>query len=266
MRVPADGSIQGGARLVSQYPRMERLSVVEVYSNSWSGAKAVLAGRGRFYWAWLIAAAIIGALSLLVPDSILQNKPGEPTVAPAIFVDLTAFGVMIAVLPYFILADAVRRFVPSFRMTVPVFFLTFAINMIYSIALQTAVYLLVIPAFYIGPKLWLWIPNFLLTDAERGDIGDPFARAWRDTNNLYWPTLGLMALLGFITAILLAIALAVAVVLVQVVRPLAIVATPLLLAASIYLIAQVNLAWLGWASAVRRRADSLTAAVPVTSS
>src|SRR5579862_8624094 len=230
---------------------METPSAMQVYSESWSAARGVLASCSPFYWIWIAAAALVGALSLLVPDSILPPNPGQPQIAVAIPIALTGFSLMIAVLGYFVLADAVRAFVPAFRFTVPVFFLAVVVNMLYSFAIQFAMYCFVIPAFYIGPKLWLWMPNFLLTSDESTDIGTSLTQSWRDTDNLYWPTFALMALITISACAILLVAVLIASLLIEVFHPLAILATPLLLGVSLFVLAQIDWAWLRWAVDVR---------------
>lgn len=240
---------------------MEQPSAIQVYSQSWAAARAVLARRPRFYWAWIAAAAVVGALSLLVPDSVLQSKPGEPEPAVAIFITIFAYAFMVSVLAYFVLADAVRTMVAAFAMTVPVFFLMLVINMATSMAVQIAMYFLVIPAFYVGPKMWLWAPNYLLESVEKTDLGNTLVRAWLDTNNLYWPTLGLMALVTLSSTLIIMFAVAIAAGLIQLFHPIAILTTPLLVAVTIYLSAQIYWAWLQWAVVIRRHADALAAPV-----
>ena len=239
---------------------MERPSVMTAYSASWTEAVEVLRSRPRFYWWWIVAAAIVGALTLLVPDSIMETKEGQPTIAAAIPFCLVAWELMIGVLAYFVLADTVRRIVPSFKMTVPVFFLGLGINLVYGWAVQIAMYVFIIPAFYIAPKLWLWYPYYLLYGVERSEFSETFVRSWRDTTGLYWPTFGLMALIVFVELALLVVVLAGTMLPIQAFHPLAIITLPIMVGATIFVVAQVNYAWLAWAAAVRQYSDALAAA------
>ncbi len=239
---------------------MDRPSATKVFFESWPGARRVLASRPRFYWLWLAAAAVVGAASLLVPDSIMQTASSpDPVPAPAV-VALVCAGMMVGVLAYFVLADAVRTFVPAFQMTVPVFFLALVANMGTSMGIQIAMYCFIVPAFYVGPKLWLWLPNYLLTTTEYGEtaaLGSSLTRAWLDTNNLYWPTLGLIVLILGSSILAAVVGLMLPFGMIVLFRPLAVVAAPLMVGALIYLTAQVDCAWLSWAVAVRRHADAL---------
>lgn len=240
---------------------MENPSFVAVYAESWGAARRVLASRSRFYWIWIGTAALVGALALTVPDTTAQSSSGQPTHVPGVFIGVFVGWMMLAgVLAYFVLADAVRAFVPSFRMTVQVFALVFVLNMAMSFAVQLATYCFLIPAFYIAPKMWLWIPNYLLESPEKTEVADALVRSWRDTNNFYWPTLGLMALTVVGLTVCATIATVIAAAMVAVFHPLAILATPLLVAVISYALAQLDWAWLQWAVLVRRRADALASA------
>ena len=235
-----------------------------VFAASWSGARTALASRPRFYWTWYIGAAVIGAVSLLAPSSMTQPaKPGDFWVAaPAVF-SIGCFAVIAAILVYFVMADTVRTFVPSFRMTFPVFVVQFVINMAYNAAVQLASYFLLIPAFYIGPKLWLWYPNYLLTvNGDNHDIVGALTRSWKETDGIYWPTLGLMVVVFAVGTVVLCAAILIAFLLVQLFNPLAIVTTPLLTFVAAYICAEIYHAWIGWAVAVGRYAESRPAPVP----
>jgi len=175
---------------------------------------------------------------------------------------MAGYAILAAVAVYFILADAVRSIIPAFRMTPQIFIIMFLLNMAYSMAIQAAMYALIIPAFYIAPKLWLWTPNYLLS-SENTDVAANLSHAWRDTNNLYWPTLGFMALTGFVSITIEVVAICIAGLLIQVFAPSAIVMVPLVLAVTLFCLAFLYLGWMNWAVAIRRHADALVPVVAV---
>lgn len=236
---------------------MERPSALRVYSESWFRARAVFASRPRFYAAWLAAAAINGVLAMF--DTRSLTGPGQPYIAAAGLDAAFGWAIMSPIIVYFILADAVRTFVPSFRMTAPVFFIQLVINYAYGIVLEFSALAFIVPAFYIGPKLWLWPPNYLLTGVEKVDIGGSLTHAWQDTNGLYWPTFGLMALVTAAIFVFLLVGIGLGWLLVDLSHPLAVIVSPLVMAAYLIMVAQANCAWLGWSAAVRAHADALLA-------
>ena len=237
-----------------------------VFSESWAGARAALRLRPRFYQIWYAAAAVVGALCLLAPSSLTQpTKPGEPWVAAPMIFAIVAWSLMVCVLVYFVVADTVRTFVPTFKMTVTVFMVAFVINLAYSAIVQFAMYFFIIPAFYVGPKLWLWLPKYLLTATdENQDIVGTLQRSWNDTTGIYWETLGLMVLTGLVLTVVLVTGIALGCLLIQLFNPLAIVVLPLLTWAFAYFCAEVYHAMLNWAVAARTYAASLPQPVPAT--
>lgn len=243
---------------------MERPSVNAVFMESWGGARAALRLRPKFYLWWYVAAAVIGALSLLAPASLTQpTKPGEPWIAAPMIFGIVAWALMVNVFVYFVVADTVRTFVPEFKMTLSIFSVQFIINMAYSAIIQFAMYFFVVPAFWLGPKLWLWLPKYLLTaNDEHHDIVGALQRSWNDTTGIYWETFGLMALTGLILAIVVLLGILIACLLVQLFNPLGIVTLPLLTWLFGYFVAEIYHANLGWAVAARRYAASLPVPVP----
>jgi hypothetical protein len=239
---------------------METPSVSTVFSEAWGGAPAIFRSRPTLYWAWLAGGLVLGALALLTPAGAFSNPNGPPITA-ALVPALIGYALLAAIATYFILADAVRTIVPAFQMTVQVFFIMFLLNMAYSMAIQFAAYVLIIPAFYVAPKLWLWTPNYLLTSMGTIDVAGNFTHAWRDTNNLYWPTLGFMLLQGFVAVALEVVALGIGCLAIQFFAPSAIVMVPFMLAVTLFCLAFVYLGWLKWAVAIRRHSDALAVAV-----
>jgi hypothetical protein len=235
---------------------METPSVAATISSAWADAPSVFRSRPRFYWMWLAGAAVAGALCLLIPADAFKSESG-PQITAAVVPAFVWTVLLASVVVYFILADAVRTIVPAFAMTPAVFFITLLLNMAYSMAVQFAAYVFIVPAFYIGPKLYLWVPNYLLTSTESTDVAVALQRAWRDTNNLYWPTLGFMLLSSLIATLLAVAAFGAGCIAIQFFAPSAIVAMPFMLAALMFLVSFTYLGWLRWAVAVRRHADAL---------
>ena len=238
---------------------METPSVSAVFSATWAGAPAIFRSRPKLYWGWLAGAFIVGALALLTPAGAFA-MPSGPKITPALVTALIGYALLLGVLVYFILADAVRTIVPTFQMTPQVFFITLLLNMAYSMAIQFAMYCLIVPAFYVGPKLWLWTPNYLLT-SENTDVASNLTHAWRDTNNLYWPTLGFMVLTGLVSTIIEVVVVAIGAVAIQFFAPSAVVMVPVMTAVTMFCLAFVYLGWMNWAVAIRRHADALLIAV-----
>jgi hypothetical protein len=239
---------------------METPSITAIFSHSWAGAPAIFRSRRKLYWGFLAGGLIVGALSLLVPANAFAstNTTGiqfNGELVPA----LIGYGLLVGVAAYFILADAVRTVVPAFAITVQVFFIMLLLNMAYGMAVQAAIYAFIIPAFYVAPKLWLWTPNFLLSNTENVDVASNLAHAWRDTNNLYWPTLGFMILTGFVSTLIELAAIGLACLAIQLFAPSAIIMVPLAIAATLFCLAFVYVAWINWAVAVRKHADALVA-------
>jgi hypothetical protein len=240
---------------------MEAPSVTAVFASTWARVPAIFRSRPRFYWAWIVGGAIVGALALLTPAKAFATQSG-PQVTPALVTSLIGYWLMAIVLVYFILADAVRTIVPAFRMTPEVFAIMFVLNLIFSAALQFATYAFIVPAFYVGPKLWLATPYYLLRSFEPTDIVSNLTRAWRDTDNVYWPTFGFWTLEFVVVGLIQFGGLGIAAISIQYVPVSAIVMLPFALATSMFAFGAFYLGWLNWAVVIRRRADALlTAAV-----
>jgi hypothetical protein len=241
---------------------METPSITAIFSKTWAGAPAILRSRPKLYWGFLGGGLIAGALSLLVPaNAFAQANTSGIQFNAALVPAGICYALLIGVAAYFILADAVRSIVPAFRMTLQVFVITLLLNMVYSGVVQAALYCLVIPAFYVAPKLWLLTPNFLLSDPEKVDILSNLSHAWRDTNNLYWPTLGFMILTGFVSTLIQVAMLCIAALAIQFFTPSAIVMVPLAMASSLFCLAFVYLGWINWSVAIRKHADALVGVV-----
>jgi hypothetical protein len=244
---------------------METPSVSAVFSAAWRGAPALFRSRPKLYWGFLAGGAAVGALALLTPANAFSSPDG-PQFNGALVPALLGYVLLAGVAGYFLLADAVRTIVPAFQMTFQVFLLTLLLNMVYSAAVQFAMYAFIIPAFYVAPKMWLLTPNYLLASLEPPDVLTYLSRAWRDTNDLYWPTLGFMLLSTCVSFILDGVAAGIAWIGIQLFAPLAIVLVPLVLAVTLFCVAFAYLGWLLWAVAVRKHADALAltaVAVPV---
>lgn len=242
---------------------METPSITAIFSHSWAGAPAILRSRPKLYWLFLAIGLIVGSLSLLTPANAFANaNTNGIQVNGPLVPALVGYALVLGVAVYFILADAVRTVVPAFRMTLQAFVITLLLNMVYSGVVQAAIYALVIPAFYVAPKLWLLTPNFLLSDPEKVDILSNLSHAWRDTNNLYWPTLGFMILTGFVSTTIELVTLCIAALAIQFLAISAIVMVPLAIAVTLFCLAFVYLGWINWAVAIRKHADALVALVP----
>jgi hypothetical protein len=239
---------------------METPSITAIFSKTWAGVPAIFHSRPKLYWAWLAGGALVGALAILTPAEFYVIPNGSPQIAPAVISALIGYALLLIVVVYFILADAVRAIVPGFRMTLQIFVITALLNMAFTTAVQFAAYALIIPALYIGPKLWLWTPNYLLSSGENMDVASNLTHAWRDTNNVYWPTLGFMVLTGFISMAINIAGISIGALAIQFFALSAIVMVPLMLAASMFCLALVYLGWMNWAVAIRKHADSLITA------
>jgi hypothetical protein len=131
--------------------------------------------------------------------------------------------ILSVVLSYFGLAAAVRTLRPDFRLTIGRFFAVLLYGLTVGIAIEIAAFFLIIPAIWVGAKLSLAIPMYLLYPDE------VLGKTWSATTYRFWPTLGLVILTAIITAVLAGIATLVVVEIIMVLPPTAIVLAPLAL-------------------------------------
>ncbi len=192
------------------------LSVSETVSSSFIDSRATLMTYRKALYICLALALLAGFLGLFFPT----GSRNQALAAASAFYYVI---VLSAVLSYFGLAAAVRTIRPDFRMTVGRFFGALLYGLAVGIAIQVAAIFLIIPGIWIGAKLSLTIPMYLLYPDE------VFGKTWNSTLHRFWPTLGLVILTAIITTVLAGIATVAAVGIIMVLPPAAIALGPLAL-------------------------------------
>jgi hypothetical protein len=193
------------------------LSVSETVSSSFTDSRAALMTYRSALYICLALAALAGLLGMFFPMGS-QDRALVAAVSSFYYVIVLA-----VVLSYFGLAAAVRTIRPDFRMTAGRFFGVLIYGLAVGIAVEIAAFFLLIPGIWIGAKLSLTIPMYLLYPDE------VFGKSWSATTYRFWPTLGLVIVTAIITAVLAGIASVAAVGIIMVLPLAAIVLAPLAL-------------------------------------
>ncbi len=192
------------------------LSVSEAVSSSFADSRATLMTYRKALYICLALAAFAGLLGIFFP--IGSQNQALAAVSSFYYVIILS-----VVLSYFGLAAAVRTIRPHFGMTVGRFFGALLYGLAAGIAIEIAAVFLIIPGIWIGAKLSLTIPMYLLYPDE------VFGKTWSATAYRFWPTLGVVILTAIITAVLAGIATVAAVGIITVLPSAAIVLAPLAL-------------------------------------
>lgn len=188
----------------------------DTVSSSFADSRATLMTYRKALYICLALAAFAGLLGIFFPT----GSENQVLVVVSSFYYVIILSV---VLSYFGLAAAVRTLRPDFRLTIGRFFAVLLYGLTVGIAIEIAAFFLIIPAIWVGAKLSLAIPMYLLYPDE------VLGKTWSATTYRFWPTLGLVILTAIITAVLAGIATLVVVEIIMVLPPTAIVLAPLAL-------------------------------------
>ncbi len=215
---------------------------LEIFARAFSEAWARLEVRPQFFFGFLVIATMLGGFALAAPSSWATADYSATT--NVLVIELLALAV---ILQYFVIADAIRAVVPSFRLTVLLFVLLALVNAGYSIIVEVGIFLLIVPGFYLAVKLSLWVPYLLFGNS------DAFTDSFSDTTGAFWET----ALLNFLAWAVCSIGLyavyALVFIFAEVWRASAVIVAPVATAAGLYLCTAVWLMWVHWADALLQR-------------
>ena len=98
---------------------------------------------------------------------------------------------------YASLANAVRLTNPHYAMTSEHVLRLIGLNIVYGIAVEIGLLLLIVPGIYIANK---WSLSSLIAVKEDAGVTDAMRRSWHLTDPFFWPTLGFNILSGLAVA------------------------------------------------------------------
>lgn len=192
---------------------------------------------------------VTGSLQGLGPAVITHGGSSSGSIPPAFAAILAAIYLLIFIVSYSSIAASVRTIHPDFRMTVGRFFGTVGYGLLAGVLTMIAGLFLVIPAYWVGPKLLLMPYTYLLTG--RGDV---LKTTWDMTTGYYWQTVGLLLLSGFCMAIILDASFFACVFLAGAAPAAAIVLFPLAAAILVWTLHVMSLVHIRWTDGLLPRA------------
>lgn len=160
----------------------------EVIGSSWKDA-ADLAKTNRTPAIVLIVLATLASLSVLFQQSSMRYT----TV-------MAATDILLAIMPFFAIAAAVRTIHPEFRMDVGKFFGLIGYSILVALICAVGWICFVVPGVWFYGKLLLAPYCYLLQPGS-----PPLQRSWNMTTHRFWPTLGLIILLAIIIGVISAV-------------------------------------------------------------
>ena len=219
-------------------------------SSAFQNAWGQMWGRPRFWLIFGLLTTAGAAFSLLVPQSF-----GRDTMVPGPdLAMIVVFSLILTVMQYFVIADAIRTVVPAFRFTIGLFFLGILVSAALGTIVEFGLYLLIVPGIYVGVRLSQWYLYTLFREQS------PLSQSWRDTEGVFWATVLLNLALWCVLEFGITFIVGIGVAFVVLWEPLMLIFAPLCLIALGYLLTISWLGWVHWADALRRR-PQLTPAV-----
>jgi hypothetical protein len=199
------------------------------------------------YVPWIVGSALFGIPMLLAPGHATSDQLAVPAI-----VMCGGFLLVVFVLSFFALADATRTIDPSFRMTPIRLAMTVVLYVLTWLATNLAGCIFYIPAFFVGVKLSLCVPYYLLGSDEQ-QLEPALRSAWNATTGVYWESLAVIALCGFSYFIALIVASMPLSFSIPALHPMALAAVPIAVAVTVYAVTCAFVVWLRWAVALQSR-------------
>lgn len=202
----------------------------------------------------LIAVGLIAACMLVFTGALraAASAPnGIATLPPGPLAVLILLDVLIAVVSFYAVAAAVRTIHPQFGFTAGRFFGMLGYSLLVMLITMAAALFLVIPAYWIAPKLLLTPYTYLLTDGAPGAL----KATWNMTTGYYWQTVGLLLLAGLCIAVIMDAAIFLCTFAGGAIPPLVIVLGPLALAVLAWLTHVSALVYVRWTEGLLPRAN-----------
>jgi hypothetical protein len=214
---------------------------------SYAEGFTLLRRSGVRYVPWIVGSAVFAIPLLLTPANATSDQLAAPTLVMCGGFFLVAF-----VLSFFALADAAGTIQPAFRMTPIRLAMTAVLYVLTWLATNIAGCIFYIPAFYVGVKLSLCVPYYLLGSDEQ-QLEPALRSAWNATTGVYWESLAVIALCGLSYFVALVVASMPLSFSIPSLHPMALAAVPIAVAVTVYAITCAFVVWLRWAVALQSR-------------